>query len=66
MEARCTNMLRFSELTQEQKAFICNGCGGKGGIVNPLEFLFHASSGKTFEEVSAEYLYGKVLAHLSK
>lgn len=36
-------MLRYSELTLTKKAFICNGCGGKGGIVNPPEFLFHAS-----------------------
>ena len=36
-------MLRYSELTLTQKAFICNGCGGKGGIVNPPEFLFNAS-----------------------
>ena len=36
-------MLKYSELTEQQKQFICNGCGGKGGIVNPPEFLFHAS-----------------------
>lgn len=36
-------MLRYSELTEEQKKFITNGCGGKSGWINPPEFLFHAS-----------------------
>lgn len=36
-------MIGYSDLTQEQKYSICNGCGGKGGIINPPEFLFHAS-----------------------
>ena len=36
-------MLRYRDLTPEQKAEICNGCGGKGGFIDPPEFLFHAS-----------------------
>jgi len=36
-------MLRYRDLTPEQKAKITNGCGGKGGFINPPEFLFHAS-----------------------
>lgn len=36
-------MLRYRDLTQEDKLKICNGCGAKGGWFNPPEFLFHAS-----------------------
>jgi hypothetical protein len=36
-------MIRFSDLTPEQEAFICNGCGGKGGWVPVPEFFCHAS-----------------------
>ena len=36
-------MLHFKDLTNKQKKKICNGCGGKGGFINPPEFLFHAS-----------------------
>lgn len=36
-------MLHYKSLTKRQRKFICNGCGGKGGFVNPPEFLFHAS-----------------------
>ena len=36
-------MLRYKDLTDTQKQAICNGCGGKGGFINPPEFLFHAS-----------------------
>ena len=36
-------MLHYNQLNVHQKAFICNGCGGKGGLINPPEFLFHAS-----------------------
>ena len=35
--------LRYSDLTDEQKEIICNGCGGKSGWLNPPEFLFNAS-----------------------
>lgn len=35
--------VRYEDLTPEQKAKICNGCGGKGGWFNPPEFCFHAS-----------------------
>jgi len=30
-------------LTEEQKAFICNGCGPKGGWIPVPEFFCHAS-----------------------
>ena len=36
-------MLKYNQLNKHQKAFITNGCGGKGGWINPPEFLFHAS-----------------------
>jgi len=36
-------VLHYSDLSKEQKESICNGCGGKGGFINPPEFLFHAS-----------------------
>ena len=36
-------MLIYKDLTDTQKQAICNGCGGKGGFINPPEFLFHAS-----------------------
>ena len=36
-------MIRYRELTEEQKKFVCNGCGGKSGFINPPEFLFNAS-----------------------
>jgi hypothetical protein len=36
-------MLKYSELTKEEKKKICNGCGSKGGWIKPPEFLFHAS-----------------------
>ena len=36
-------MIRFADLTESQKAFICNGCGPKGGWVPVPDFLFHAS-----------------------
>ena len=39
-------MLKYRDLTPEQKDKICNGCGGKGGFINPPEFLFHASCNK--------------------
>ena len=35
--------LRYRDLTRVQKSKICNGCGGKGGIIPVPEFLFHAS-----------------------
>ena len=38
-----TTILRYSSLTKDNKQAICNGCGGKGGWINPPEFLFHAS-----------------------
>lgn len=36
-------MIKYHELSNEQKQTICNGCGGKGGWIDPPEFLFHAS-----------------------
>ena len=35
--------LRYSDLTPEEKAFLGNGCGGKGHPIDPPEFFFHAS-----------------------
>jgi hypothetical protein len=35
--------VRFKDLTEDEIAYICNGCGGKGGIFNPPDFLFTAS-----------------------
>ena len=35
--------LKYSDLTDEQKEILCNGCGGKSGWLNPPEFLFSAS-----------------------
>ena len=36
-------MLKYKDLTLDQKKHICNGCGGKGGIINPPNFIFKAS-----------------------
>jgi len=33
----------YKNLTGNEKKRYCNGCGGKGGLINPPEFLFHAS-----------------------
>lgn len=38
-------MLKYSDLTQKQKDFLSNGCGAKGGIINPPDFIFKASCG---------------------
>lgn len=35
--------VRFKDLTEEEIAYLCNGCGGKGGLFNPPDFLFTAS-----------------------
>lgn len=35
--------LKYSDLAEDEKALICNGCGGKGGWVKPPQFMFHAS-----------------------
>jgi len=35
--------VRFRNLSDEQKALLCNGCGGKGGWFNPPDFMFEAS-----------------------
>ena len=43
VDKKTLNKLRYSSLTDIQKKYICNGCGGKGGWFNPPEFLFHAS-----------------------
>lgn len=37
------SVLHYRDLTPTQKKQICNGCGSKGGFINPPEFLFHAS-----------------------
>jgi len=36
-------MLRYRDLTPARKKQICNGCGGKSGVIPVPEFLFHAS-----------------------
>lgn len=36
-------MLHFADLTPEQRARICNGCGPKGNFVPVPDFLFTAS-----------------------
>jgi len=36
-------MLKYSDLTEEQKSKICNGCGAKGGWFKAPNFLFKAS-----------------------
>ena len=36
-------MIRYRDLTEAQKAFICNGCGPKGGKIPVPEFFCHAS-----------------------
>jgi len=35
--------VRYRDLTEEQKAKVCNGCGPKGGLVPVPEFFCHAS-----------------------
>jgi hypothetical protein len=35
--------IRFGDLVDEEKAAICNGCGGKGGWFNPPDYRFTAS-----------------------
>jgi hypothetical protein len=35
--------ISFKDLTEEEKKLVCNGCGGKGGLIDPPEFFFKAS-----------------------
>lgn len=35
--------MHYSDLTPQQKEYICNGCGGKGGWIKPPDFIFLAS-----------------------
>lgn len=35
-----TNKIRYRHLTEDQKNIICNGCGGKGGLVKPPHRTF--------------------------
>ncbi len=37
------NTIRYHDLNEIQRNALCNGCGGKGGLINPPEFLFNAS-----------------------
>ena len=37
------NILKYKNLSEEEKKHICNGCGGKGGWVKPPNFRFKAS-----------------------
>ncbi len=34
--------VKYKDLTPEEHAEICNGCGGKGGWIKPPNFLFEA------------------------
>ena len=36
-------MLKYKDLTPTQKKFVANGCGGKGGWIQPPNFIFLAS-----------------------
>jgi len=36
-------MIKYSDLTDNQKSLITNGCGAKGGFINPPDFIFKAS-----------------------
>jgi endogenous inhibitor of DNA gyrase (YacG/DUF329 family) len=36
-------MIRYRDLTAEQRSIICNGCGPKGGWIPVPEFFCHAS-----------------------
>jgi len=36
-------MLRYKDLTPEQRKQICNGCGTKGGLIKVPNFIFKAS-----------------------
>lgn len=38
-----TDKLRWRLMTPAQKAFLANGCGGKGGLLKPPDFCFRAS-----------------------
>jgi hypothetical protein len=42
-ERRRRYPLRFSRLSFAEQAVICTGCGGKGGFLNPPDFMFTAS-----------------------
>lgn len=34
---------KFRDLTRDERAFICNGCGQKGGKIKPPDFVFKDS-----------------------
>ena len=36
------NRLRYADLSRDEKEFITNGCGGKGGWLDPPDWIFHA------------------------
>ena len=36
--------VKFNDLTEIQKDYLCNGCGGKGGIVTPPHAVFFKAS----------------------
>ena len=37
-------MLKYEDLTEEDKKKICNGCGGKGSIIKPPHRIFFKAS----------------------
>jgi len=59
--------MNYKDLTPLQKKFICNGCGGKGGLIKPPNFIFKASCNhhdfkfwqgctkKDFKEANSEF-----------
>lgn len=36
-------MVRFRDLTEDEISLLCNGCGGKGGPIDPPDWMFEAS-----------------------
>ena len=36
--------MKYEDLNPSQKKYICNGCGGKGGVVKPPKRIFYRSS----------------------
>ncbi len=37
-------MKKYEDLTDEEKAMICNGCGGKGSFIRPPHGAFYEAS----------------------
>jgi len=41
-----SNILKYDNLSEAEKRFVCNGCGGKSSIVPVPNFFFEASCNK--------------------